>query len=71
MLETQTAPVLDTAAATQAYIADATNLEILQNPDFLPKAKGDVIVIPTEAGIESYIYWDGNSFSLYEVLDIP
>lgn len=63
--------VLDTLAATHAYIADVANLTILQEPDFVPKVKGDVIVMPTEAGIESYLYWDGKGFSLYEIIDIP
>ena len=28
----------------------------------LKAAKGDVVVIPTESGIDSYLYWNGNRY---------
>lgn len=34
-------------------------------------AKGDIIVIPTEAGIDSYLFWNGKIFQSLELLEIP
>lgn len=34
-------------------------------------ATGDVLVIPTEAGIDSYLFWSGGGYQSLEVLDEP
>ena len=30
-----------------------------------------VIVVPTEAGIDTYLYWDGEKFALYAPEETP
>ena len=34
-------------------------------------AKGDAIMIPTEAGIDIYLYWDGKTYKIYEPAEEP
>mgnify|MGYP000134851313 FL=1 len=63
--------ILDTLAIQQSEVIEKDMIAQLQEPELSTKAKGDIIVIPTEAGIDSYIYWDGSSYQLYEVIDIP
>jgi hypothetical protein len=35
------------------------------------KASGDLIVLPTEAGIDTFIYWDNGSYKLLNQEDMP
>lgn len=35
------------------------------------KARGSVIVVPTAAGIDTYLYWDGKKFEHYWPEEIP
>jgi len=35
------------------------------------KSSGDLIIIPTEAGIDTYVYWDKNEYKLLEPEEIP
>jgi hypothetical protein len=46
-------------------------IKFIEEGELSSKAKGDIILIPTEAGIDSFIYWDGLTYQLYEVIDIP
>lgn len=37
-----------------------------EHRDMLPKkVNGDIIILPTEAGIDTYVYWDKNSYKLH------
>jgi len=40
-------------------------------PELESMAKGDALVIPTEAGIDTYLYWDGTTYRFYEPEEIP
>jgi len=46
-------------------------MKLIEEAGLSSKAKGDIILIPAEAGIDSFIYWDGLTYQLYEVIDIP
>lgn len=35
------------------------------------KVSSDIIIIPTEAGIDTYIYWDKSGYKLFEPDEIP
>jgi len=63
--------VLDTAAMLQSEVIKKELIAQLEEPELSARAKGDIILIPTEAGIDSFIYWDGSSYQLYEVIDMP
>lgn len=39
--------------------------------EFSLNAKGDLIIIPTGAGIDTYLYWDGHAFRYFEPDFIP
>ena len=39
--------------------------------EFSLNAKGDLIIIPTGAGIDTYLYWDGQGFRYFEPDFIP
>lgn len=34
-------------------------------------AKGDAVILPTEAGIDIYLYWDGKTYKVYEPPEEP
>ncbi len=63
--------VLDTSAMLQSEVIKNEMIVQLQEPELSARAKGDIVLIPTEAGIDSFIYWDGSSYQLYEVIDMP
>ena len=43
-----------------------------QHTSMLPvKTDNDLIILPTEAGIDTYIYWDKNTYKLYEPEEMP
>ena len=35
------------------------------------KPKGDILILPNEAGIDTYLYWDGNTYQFVEPEEIP
>jgi hypothetical protein len=37
----------------------------------LPKLRGDAILLPTEAGIDILLYWDGSTYRVYFPPEIP
>lgn len=63
--------VLDTEAVQDMDIISRMDLPSLDLPDLVNMARGDVILIPTEAGIDTYLYWDGETLGLYEPLELP
>lgn len=63
--------VLDTEAALDLTISKLANVAQEDLPPLKKLARGDLIVIPTEAGIDTYLYWNGNTFAVYEPSDTP
>jgi hypothetical protein len=63
--------VLDASAMLQSKVIKKDKIKFIEEAELISKAKGDIILIPTEAGIDSFIYWDGLTYQLYEVIDIP
>jgi hypothetical protein len=63
--------ILDTDAAQELFVVKGS--EIAENglADLNKKAKGDLLGIPTEAGIDTYLYWNGDTIASYEPLEIP
>ena len=63
--------ILATQAAEGMFVVHAKDK---QNPAWQEvngHAKGDLLVIPTEAGIDSYLFWDGTGYRSLEVAEIP
>lgn len=63
--------ILATQAAEGMFVVHAKDK---QNPAWQEengRAKGDLLVIPTEAGIDSYLFWDGTGYRALEVAEIP
>jgi hypothetical protein len=63
--------VLDTDAAMELTLNKVSALEPDEAEHLKKYAKGDLIVIPTEAGIDTYLYWTADTFSVYEPLAMP
>lgn len=63
--------LLDTDAAQEINVTRHSELKGLDLPELSAQAKGDVIVVPTEAGIDTYLYWNGATFQSYELSDLP
>jgi len=62
--------VLDTeAAAAVVTIAKKELNQILS--EYNTESVGDGIILPTEAGIDLYLIWDGKSISLVEPIEMP
>lgn len=63
--------ILATQAAEDMFVVHAKDK---QNPAWQEvngHAKGDLLVIPTEAGIDSYLFWNGTDYRSLEVAEIP
>ena len=53
-------------------ISHVGDKEYKNHISYLPiKLKSDLIIVPTEAGIDTYIYWDKNAYKLFEPEEIP
>lgn len=63
--------ILDTEAAQELFAVEHSALAEMGLDELSGKAKGDVLGIPTEAGIDTYLYWNGHTFSSFEPLEIP
>lgn len=63
--------LLDTDAAQETSLASRSSLVELELPELSEQTKGDVIVIPTEAGIDTYLFWNGSTFQAYEPMESP
>jgi len=63
--------LLDTDAAQEINVSPKSELEGLDLPELSAQAKGDVIVVPTEAGIDAYLYWNGVTFQTYGPSELP
>lgn len=69
--DTNSVSTLDTQAAKGMFVLSKDKVAELEQEKLALDARGDVIVIPTEAGIDSCIYWDGSKYKLYEAVDLP
>ena len=63
--------ILDTEAAQSITVVKKSDVASLEEPELAKKAKGDIIVVPTEAGIDTYVYWDGSTYKSYSGQDVP
>ena len=63
--------VLETPAF-KLMVVRRTNVDFQQYQGKLPvKTKGDILVLPTEAGIDTYVYWDKGGYQLYVPKKVP
>ena len=69
--DVNTPSILDADAASELFISKISLLDQVEFKDLVSRARGDIIVIPTEAGIDTYIYWNGESFITYELAEQP
>jgi len=66
-----TVGVLETPSF-KLILSKTTDKDYTSHSQMLPvKVKGDLVIIPTEAGIDTYIYWDRNEYKLYEPEEMP
>jgi len=74
---TQGFVLLDTTAVLETpsfelLLSRVSDKDYRNHASYLPvKLKSDLIIVPTEAGIDTYIYWDKNSYKLFEPEEIP
>jgi len=53
-------------------VVKRTNVDYQQYRARLPvKTTGDILILPTEAGIDTYVYWDKGSYQLYVPKRLP
>lgn len=62
--------ILDTGAARDAFVVGRAEVASL-NAEVGARAQGDVYVLPTEAGINTFVYWDGSTYRAYQPLEYP
>lgn len=62
---------LDSPAIVDAFVVDKKYIDSIESPGPLSSAKGNIIVLPTAAGIDTYVYFDGEHYKIYEPLEIP
>ena len=62
--------ILDTSAAREAFVADKAEASSW-DAEVRERARGDVFVLPTEAGIDTFVYWDGATYRAYQPLELP
>lgn len=63
--------ILDTEAAQELFVVKGNELSENGLAELKKEAKGDLLGIPTEAGIDTYLYWNGATIASYEPLEIP
>ena len=63
VLETPSFQLLTTSRKDKNFSEHASMLPI--------KTKNDLIILPTEAGIDTYIYWDKDTYKLFEPEEMP
>jgi hypothetical protein len=62
--------ILDTNAATASHVLAWEKVSELPEKG-LAEARGDVIVLPSEAGIDTYLFWGGSDWRFHEPLELP
>lgn len=63
VLETPSFKLLVSYKSDKDYSEHASMLPV--------KTNNDLIILPTEAGIDTYIYWDKDTYKLFEPEEIP
>ena len=63
VLETPSFKLLVSYKSDKDYSEHASMLPV--------KINNDLIILPTEAGIDTYIYWDKDTYKLFEPEEIP
>ena len=69
--------LLDTSGALETpsfelLVSRTGDKEYKDNISYLPVVlKSDLLILPTEAGVDTYIYWDKGSYKLFEPDEIP
>ncbi len=70
--------LLDTTGALETpsfklLVSHVRDKDYKDNVKYLPvnKLQSDLIILPTEAGIDTYIYWDQGRYHLFEPDEIP
>lgn len=75
--ETQVYALLDTNGVLetpffQLLTASKKDKDYALHASMLPiKTKNDLIILPTEAGIDTYVYWDKDTYTLFEPEEMP
>jgi len=63
--------ILDAGAGRALSVVQRAALGSLGEPDLARRARGDVVVLPTEAGIDTYLFWDGSTYRWLAPLEVP
>jgi hypothetical protein len=63
--------LLDAPGAAELQVVKRAKLTELEEPALAQAAKGDVLSVPTPAGIDTYIYWDGSTYKLFAPVEAP
>ena len=66
-----TTGVLETPSF-KLLVSNKSDKNYSEHKNMLPvKTNSDLIILPTEAGIDTYIYWDKGTYKLFEPEEIP
>jgi hypothetical protein len=60
-----TVSLLDAPAGQTLTTVKLNDVAKLEEPELAAVAKGDLLTVPTEAGIDTYIYWDGVTYKAF------
>lgn len=60
-----TVSLLDAPAGETLTTVKLNDVASLEEPQLAAVAKGDLLTVPTEAGIDTYIYWDGVTYKAF------
>ena len=63
--------ILDTEAAQKLFVVKKDKLSEMGLDEIRENSKGDLLGIPTEAGIDTFLYWNGATFISFEPLETP
>lgn len=75
--ETQVFAMLDTTGVLETpsfklLVSKKSDKDYKEHTNIIPiKTNNDLIVLPTEAGIDTYIYWDKNTYKFFEPEETP
>ncbi|MFK5913443.1 MAG: hypothetical protein QM484_03640 [Woeseiaceae bacterium] len=66
-----TSGVLETPSF-KLLVSNKSDKDYKEHKNMLPvKTNNDLIILPTEAGIDTYIYWDKGTYNLFEPEEMP
>ena len=75
--KTQVTVLLATTGVLETHsfkliVSDKSDKDYHEHTSLLPvKTNNDLIILPTEAGIDTYVYWDKGKYTLFEPEEIP